>query len=425
MKRALLVLALLPVLQLAQAIPNFTDQDYDHLIRSESRVLFYSVSPSMPLSVEGLKEIRAAATALQATLVPLADPAATASELLPLGEPQIRYQKSGHLRELGVQLHYPSVLVSNDHKVVGSPIAGFKTRSGYITLVSDLLKLPWKEQFQISREVALPRPMNAFFKPVYGTALIASGSTPIGNYLFNLETPGVFYFAAYGDPGPSPDAAFVTVLNGNGLEWYSTGNIFAGKQKLLLHDAGLRTYQSVGQLSSSKYRVIGAISSSTNPAGLIVRDFESSIAEDGEKSVIPLAEWRPVCEGKRISIPMMSKTGELLSGSLEGTLRVFRIGPNATECDEVFDTKAITGKADFNRDDSAFVYVSRSENPETGLAVDTIFLADLRARLIKPVYYGDAKMQLAFPGFMSPDRLVVYEQVSKRLLTLERTRVIQ
>jgi len=425
MKRTLLALALLPALHLAQAIPDFTDQDYERLMRSESRVLFYSVSPSMPLSVEGLKEIRFAATALRATLVPLADPGSPASELQSLREPRVRYQKSRRLRDLGIQLHYPSVLVSNNHKVVGSPIAGFKTRAGYVTLVSDLLKLPWKEQFQISSEVELPRPMNAFFKPVYGTPLIASGSTPISNYLFNLETPGIFDIPGHGDPGPSPDAAFVTVLNGNGLEWYSADDIFAGKRKLLFHDAGLRTYQSLGQLSPSKYRVLGALSSSTNPAGLIVREYESSIAEDGGRFVVPLEGWRAVCEGKRVSIPMLSKTGQLLAGSFEGTLRLFRIGPNAAECDEVLDTKAVTGKADFNRDDSAFVYISRSENPDTGVTVDAIFLADVRARTLKPIYFGDPSAELAFPGFMSPDRVVVYDQVSKRLLTLERTRVIQ
>jgi hypothetical protein len=426
MKKALLVVALAPALQLAQGVPDFTDQDYARMMRTESRILFYSLSPSMPLSVEGLKEIRTAAGALRATLVPLADPGATASELLSLGEPQIRYQKSGRLRDLGLQLHYPSVLVSNNHNVVGSPIAGFKTRSAYVTFVSDLLKLPWKEEFQISGEVALPRPMNTFFKPVYGTGLIASGSNSIGNYLFNLETSESFNIPSHGDPGPSPDAAFVTILNGvGGLEWFSTDDTLrSGRPKQLFRDPGLRTYQSVGQLGPSKYRVLGALSSSTDPAGLIVRDYESTIADGGGGAIVPSAEWRAVCEGKRISIPMMSKTGQLLSGSFEGTLRIFRIGPDARDCEEVFDTGAVTGKADFNRDDTALVYISRAQNPRTGIAVDTIFLADLRARTVKPIYYGDTS-QLAFPGFMSPDRLVVYEQASKKLLTLEKTRVLQ
>jgi hypothetical protein len=121
---------------------------------------------------------------------------------------------------------------------------------------------------------------------------------------------------------------------------------------------------------------------------------------------------------------MMSKNGQLLSGSFDGTLRVFRIGPNATECAEVFDTKMVTGKADFNRDGTAFVYVSRAETPETGLPVDTIFLADLRTNTVKPIYYSTSN-ELSFPGFMSPDRVVVYEQDSRRLLILEKTRVIQ
>jgi hypothetical protein len=155
-----------------------------------------------------------------------------------------------------------------------------------------------------------------------------------------------------------------------------------------------------------------------------VRDFESAVAEDGGKTITPLAEWRAVCEGKRISIPMMSKTGELLSGSYDGTLRVFRIGKNATDCEEVFDTAAVTGKADFMRDDSAFVYVARAENPRTSIMVDAIFLADFRANTTKPIYYGDPTAQLTFPGFMNPDHVIVYEQASRKLIALERSRVL-
>ena len=194
---------------------------------------------------------------------------------------------------------------------------------------------------------------------------------------------------------------------------------------MLLKDPGLRTYQSVGQLSSSSYRVLGALSSSRDPAGLIVRDYESKSRDNEGKTIVPLKEWRSLCDGEQIAIPMMSKTGELLSGSHQGTLRVFHIGSNATLCDEVFDTKTVAGKADFSRDDQFMIYVARSQNPATETAVDTIFLADLQKKSTKPIYYGDATSQLAFPGFMSPDRIVVYDQTSRNLLLIDRARIIQ
>ena len=190
-------------------------------------------------------------------------------------------------------------------------------------------------------------------------------------------------------------------------------------------DPGLQTYQSVGQLSLSTYRVLGALSSSTFPAGLIVRDYESWREENGGKTIRSRTEWRAVCDGKQISIPMISKTGQLLAGTHQGTLRVFRIGPDATDCEEVFDTKALTGKADFSRDGRFLVYVTRSENPLTRITVDTILLADLNERTALPIYYGDPDIQLAFPGFMSPDRIVVYNLTSKNLLLIDRTRIIQ
>ena len=360
---------------------------------------------------------------MHATLVKLADPAANPSEVLSLGDPEIRYQKSGRLRDQGIQLHYPSVVVSNNHKLVGPPIEGYKTHAGYVTLVSDLLKLSWKEEFQLSEQVDLPRRMTPFFKPMYGTDLVVVGWGFPG-FLFNLSTKSSIDLSGSGDAGPSPDGEFVTLISG-GLSWYSTADILAGNNRLLLLDPGLRTYQSLGQLTASRYRVLGSISSSTNPAGLIVRDYESSVRSDGGKTITPLAEWRRVCDSKRISLPMMSKTGDLVSGSHEGTLRVFRLGADASACDEVFDAKVVTGKADFSRDDRFLTYVTRLENPLTRMTVDTVILADLQKGTSKPIHYGDAAAQLAFPGFMSPDRIVVYDQTSRKFLVIDRTRTVQ
>jgi hypothetical protein len=53
MRRSLLLILALPLtLTLAQGIPSFTDKDYENLLRRESRILFYSFSPSMP-SIRG------------------------------------------------------------------------------------------------------------------------------------------------------------------------------------------------------------------------------------------------------------------------------------------------------------------------------------------------------------------------------------
>lgn len=430
MKRLLLLTVAILLLRTAQPsaqiVRNFTDDDYQKVLREEPRVLFYSVSPAMPLSVEGLKEVRRAAEALHATLVMVADPAASTSQIESFGDSGIRYQKSGRLRNQGIELHYPSLIVADNHKVSGPPIAGYKTYPGYVTLVSNLLKLPWTEGFELSDQVALPRPMAAFFKPVYGTDFIVSGNAG-PNYLFNLRTKDVFNIAHldWGDPGPTPDGEFVTLLGTMGLSWYSMPDILTNKSAPLLWDPGLRTYQSVAQLSPTTYRVLGAVSSSSNPTGLIVRDYKAIRRDAGGKTVTPTNEWHAVCDDKQISIPMMSKTSRFLSGSYQGTLRIFRLGLDATECEEVFDTQLVAGKADFSRDDQFIIYVARSQNPDTRETVDTIYLADLRKATTKPIFYGDFRSHLAFPGFMSNDRIVAYEQTSKSLLILDRVRFIQ
>jgi hypothetical protein len=138
-------------------------------------------------------------------------------------------------------------------------------------------------------------------------------------------------------------------------------------------------------------------------------------------SIDGLKEVRLAAEA--LSIPMLSKTGQLLAGSYEGTLRVFRIGSEAAGCEEVFDAKVVSGKGDFSRDDRFLIYVAR-EKDSLARMVDTIFLADLRHNATKPIYYGNPAAQLAFPGFLSPDQIVVYDQTDKELITLERTRTI-
>jgi hypothetical protein len=430
MRKALLYFSLLmPMLGFGQGIQNFTDADYQAALTKESRILFYCFSTAMPLSLDGLKEIRNAATDLRAQLILLADPSSAPGDIRAVTSAAVKYQRSAKLRDMGVQLHYPSVVIANNHKVVGRPVAGFRTRDGYVTAISDLLKLPWKEIFRLSGTVALPRPMNDFFKPIYGTDFIVSGnSTP--SFLLNIKTQGNFDLPNddWGDPGPTPDGQFVTLLGFDGLAWFSISDVLAGPPadlKQLLKDPGLVTYQSMGLVNStSRYRALGAVSSSTNPTRLIFRDYDKRNRADGKPTIAPVSEWQPVCEGKRISIPMMSKTGLYLSGSHEGTMKVFRIGPDAKTCEQVFDSKAITGKADFSADDRFIVYVSRVEDPSTRKTVDAVVLTDVVRNERKAIYYASDGGQLAFPGFMSSDRIVAYEKTLRKLVVLDRSRVI-
>ena len=53
-----------------------------------------------------------------------------------------------------------------------------------------------------------------------------------------------------------------------------------------------------------------------------------------------------------------------------------------------------------------------------------IFLADLKNGTARPIHRASPEAQLAFPGFMNPDRIVVYNETAQKLIVLERTRRI-
>jgi hypothetical protein len=403
-------------------IRDFTDTDLTRVIAQESRVLFYSFSAGMPLSLEGLSEVRSAAADLRATVVLLADPSASEAEIRNLVRPveilaNVRFQKSRRLRDAGIQLHYPSVIVAQNGRVVGKPIAGFKSRTGYVALVSDLLKLPWKETFQVSNSVDYKSfGASYFFKPLYGTDFLLNGWN---RELFDLKTKETFDAGQRGDPGTSVDGEFITVLDPGGLTWFAVSSVLARTSKPLYRDPGLRTYQSMGLLpASSTHRVLGAVSSSSRPTGLIFRDYESRREPVSGQTIVPVTEWTLVCDGTSISIPMMSKTGLYVSGMHQETLRVFQIGKDGKQCAQTFDSGAVTGKADFSADDRFLVFVSRSEG------ADAVFLADLKTRQVKPIYSASSGSQLVFPNFMTEDRIVVYDATVSKFLILDRTRLI-
>ena len=430
LRQSVLLLLLFP--WQSYALQDFTDDSLRRTLAQESRVLFYTFSTAMPLSVEGLQEIRNAAADLRASVVFLADPLSPAKDLAKLSAEEnlsvtIRLQKSAILKDLGIQLHYPSVVVSNNHRVVGPPIQGYKSRAGYVTLVSDLLNLAWTETYNVTQTVKLPRPMNSFFKPVYGTDLILSGNAS-PNYLLNLKTGATYDIpnSGWGDPGASPDREFVTLLGMRGLNWYALSDILSTSPSVLVNDPGLITYQSMGLLpDSSTYRVVGAESSSTNPTGLRFRDHTKVARPGGGVTIRANDPWTRLCEGRRIAIPMMSKTGLYLSGSHEGVLKVFRIGEAGDRCDEVFNSAMVTGKADFSADDRSLTFVSRTDDPVSHKSVDAVFIADLEQHRTKPIYFGSESSPLFFPGFLDEDRLVVYDQTSQSILLLERSRRIQ
>jgi hypothetical protein len=411
------------------ALGNFNDTKLASLLSTGSEGLIYTLSTKMPLSIEGVGEALKVSANLKLPITFLVDKndkeadvlAALSSKSFSIS---VEYLDSSVLVASGMNLHFPSLAIYQGKKLVGAPIAGFKSANGYAVLISGSLGLKLQSTFLMTKQTPVPRSMSYFYKPLYGTDYFMSGdSSP--NYLFNIRTDKIFDIPNddWGDPSGTPDGEFVTLLGFDGVAWFLVSDILAGKTTKLLKDPGLTKYQSLGMYKNSTgetvYRMVGAVTSSTSPTGLIFRDFKKTVDAAGKPSVSPIMSWAAICASKNISIPMISKTGYLLSGRESGVMKVFRIGSDGKDCTEVANTGQITGKADFSMDDDELLYVAPSASGNQG-----VYLFSLSKNTATLIYEAAASVSLSFPGFYSTDLVSVLDDTNDKIVFLERTLVI-
>ncbi len=125
----------------------FTDDDLARAIKKHPNTLIYAWSPQMPLSIQGLKEIQAAAKKLKFNLITVLDPESNvsdASKALPKSfsrsPASLRRFQSVELDFRHLKLHYPSVLVVSRGKFVGPMIPGLSSASDYVKFIRGQLK---------------------------------------------------------------------------------------------------------------------------------------------------------------------------------------------------------------------------------------------------------------------------------------------
>lgn len=114
---------------------QFTDAALARLLDAETLPgvsgILYIWSPHMPYSVQGLAEVLALGKRLELTVVPLLDPDADAGlaarvvQARHLPREVLRPMRSNRLLERGVTLHYPTLVLFREGRLLESMLPGY------------------------------------------------------------------------------------------------------------------------------------------------------------------------------------------------------------------------------------------------------------------------------------------------------------
>ena len=121
--------------ELTQQLVPFTDQSLESLLQcsADNRVsgVLYVWSPHMPYSVSGLMELNRLTKKLGIYVIPLLDPYADLGLALQIARNQhlrpeaLRKLSSRVLLSRGMTLHFPSMTLYSDGKIVGPMVPGY------------------------------------------------------------------------------------------------------------------------------------------------------------------------------------------------------------------------------------------------------------------------------------------------------------
>lgn len=120
-----------------QPSENISDSTISKFLKDTSNGVIYVWSPAMPLSVEGLREIQAAAAAENFKILAVLDPNANlgeAKKLLASRKLPLSYATKSDSTELkfrGVYNHFPAALFFKESKLSDIKVPGYKSTAGY------------------------------------------------------------------------------------------------------------------------------------------------------------------------------------------------------------------------------------------------------------------------------------------------------
>jgi len=431
--------------------------------------LVYVWSPSMPLSEEGMPEIRSVSEDLD---VPVTMVSAESLQRL-LAEPpsedeldatdvSVLRSLAEDLVEAGGMLHFPSVSVFQGSAVQGPSVLGYRRAAAYVRLlaprveavragvgvhpVSASADLAAASADPVSASVDLPNPgewatedvsaetpspvppveivwrlpvsptPGAFFRRVPGTRYVAYDQSR-DVWLHHLESGERFQGPGWIDFVPTPDGAlFVTPADGSGgLEFYDAREVLregrAGRgeqvRPVYVDPAMSDQYPSVGILEGEPGERVRYRILISWFQGLAIREYDVRWSADGAVRIDPVTEKIDACPGMGLSTPILSKDGQEIAARDEstGTTRLFRVEADGS-CEPVLDFGRGTSKVGFS-DDGRLIAFGSTEGVTAGSATgrSRTFVFDRESGETVQIP-GSGSRSLVIPEFVGPDSVL-------------------
>jgi hypothetical protein len=434
---------------LADPAPSLDPDTLTSLAAASARVsgctmdcsgVLYFWSPRMPLSGEAIPHVIDAADRLgvDVTLVAF-------EELERFAETGELVGAPGHgsggvpasdlaegLLASGALAHAPSLVVSEEGRLVGPALLGYKSAEAYASLIADRLTAPTraavgagpsKLDVMPSAPVAAATDFaavgvpGAYFRWVPGRDALAYESDR-RVYLLDLADgesrlgPGDIDFV------PTPDGQyFVTPMPRNaGLGFYDADEVMeavrlgtGGAVQPVFVDAAMRDqYPSMGVLdrteSGVRYRVMTSWFE-----GLRYRDYEVRHRSGSVAAMVrPIGDPIVPCAGTALSTPIMSQDGLEVAARDEasGTTKIYGILRDG-RCDEVLALGMPTRKVAWHANGRRLAFSTpRVRSAAGGGAEPGIFIYDRDERRLTRVADSEGASQLAFPDFVGDDAVV-------------------
>lgn len=383
-------------------ISGFSDQSLETLLKQNvNGGLIYTWSPQMPYSVNAFPAILRASKKLNLPLKLLVDTNAPISDTRVLfsaleGTKVTRSQKlqlinqsepnnSKALIDQGGYLHFPSLAVYKNEKLLPGMILGAKSVGDYLDLIEKVLNNPnlnpisearvpvdRSQEWEVVKRWPFPKTPMYFLRP-YSNGKFVPFTSTFQNYFWDIEKNQVSKLPGLVDAVPTPDRKYLTIPYAfipflAHLDFLEPG-VNGKKAKVIFKDTEMTgAYQSVGVTditpTSATYRVV---TEGTYQKGhLRMQEYQITHRTESSAPVVKRKYENAItfCPNENLTLPMFSKTGKLFGGvdPITRQMKVFSIDREG-KCQLIKNTGIISGKVDFAFDDKKYVAHVTTLNP--------------------------------------------------------------